>query len=302
MHPMPCRRELKIRLTTTLLAMVSVAGVSVAIAALKPTPPKNVDLTALWKINPELSDDPQEVLAKKRDDDNGGASAPVPRGGGTTGAPGTAGRPGRPGSGTSTGGRRNGVDMGDIFGGVISGSVGTGRGRGGNSDRPDEDPVPQSSMRIPLDSFLATREQFEIEQRPEALTIRTVDETSTCKPADTGKVPMPDGEMVERRCGWQGSTFVVELKSDDGMTRVNRYELRKNNQQLVMISEVKGGRGHLAGLQLQTRLRSPRCVLTGRSGGCLTRLRRLGFPSTPPWSRTHARSITSRTFATRSRG
>jgi hypothetical protein len=106
-------------------------------------------------------------------------------------------------------------------------------------------------MRVPLDSFLATREQFEIEQRPDALTVRTFDETSTCKPAETAKVPMPNGELAERRCGWQGAAFVIELKSPDGVTRVNRYELRKNDQQLVVISEIKGGRGQLSGLHIR---------------------------------------------------
>jgi hypothetical protein len=106
-------------------------------------------------------------------------------------------------------------------------------------------------MRVPLDSFLATREQFEVEQRPDAFTIRTVDETSTCKPGEPSKVPLQSGEMVEQRCGWKGDAFVVELVSEDGVTRANRYELRKGNRQLVMTSEIKGGKGQLRGLQIK---------------------------------------------------
>jgi hypothetical protein len=234
-HPL----ETKIRLTTALLAMVTVAGASLALADLKPTAPKDVNLTALWKINPQLSDDPRNVLAKKRDE----GSSPAP----STSGPGGPSSPGYPGGrgGHSTGG----IDAGDIFGGTISGTIGHGRRGGGQEDRPAEDPAPTSSM--PLDSFLATREQFEIEQRADALTVRTVDEESTCKPGETAKVPMQSGELVDQRCGWEGGTFVIETKTPDGVTRTNRYQLRNNDKQLVMVSSIKGGRGQLRGVQIK---------------------------------------------------
>jgi hypothetical protein len=234
-----CRREMKIKLTTALLAMVTAAGMSVASVGLKATAPQNVDLTALWKINEKLSDDPQEVLARKRDEGvSGGSGAPA-------GPAGPAG-PGGVGRGRVS----TDIDVGDIFGGTIGGHVGGGRrGRGGS--READDPEPSTSMRVPLDSFLATREQFEIEQHPDALTFRTLDETTTCKPAEPDKAPLPGGELVDRRCGWQGAAFVIELKAPDGVTRINRYELRKSNQQLVMTSQVKGGRGRLRGLQIR---------------------------------------------------
>jgi hypothetical protein len=228
---------MKIKLTPTLFALMGVAGMSVAAAELKVTAPPKIDLTGLWKINPEQSDDPQKVVAQKREDSTGGG--PIRGGGGG----------GRRGSAT--------IDVGDIFGGgtigggTVGGSVGRGGGsRGGSSDRPDGDPEP-ATTRMPLDSFLATREQFEIQQRPEALTISTVDETSTCKPAETAKTPMPNGEMVDQHCGWDGATWVMELKSEDGVTRLNRYELRKNGGQLVMVSQIKGGHGTLKGLQIK---------------------------------------------------
>jgi hypothetical protein len=106
-------------------------------------------------------------------------------------------------------------------------------------------------MRVPLDSFLATAEQFEIEQQPDALTIRTLDETSTCKPGQTDEVRLPNADTVKRRCGWRGDAFVVELVSDDGETRTNRYELRRGGKQLAMTSEIKGGHGKLRGLQIK---------------------------------------------------
>jgi hypothetical protein len=224
------------KLSTALLAAVVVAAASAAIAGdLKAAAPKNVNLTAIWKINLELSDDPQKVLAKKREESSGGA----PTGGGG-------------GGGTNTRVGKADVDMGGIFGGVISGTIGGGNrgGGGGEADRPESDPVP-TGMRIPLDSFLATREQFEIQQLPDALTISTLDETSTCKPGATDKVPLQSGEQVGRHCGWDGGTFVVELASEDGVKRVNRYELHKGDRQLVLTSEIKGGKGQLRGLRIK---------------------------------------------------
>jgi hypothetical protein len=217
----------------TLLAIVAATAAGAALADLKAEAHKNVDLTAIWKINPELSDDPQKVLAKRRDEENSNG-APVP----------------------SRRGPSGGIDTGGIFGGVISGTIDKGgihpgTSGGGDADRPEADPAPSSTMRVPLDSFLATAEQFEIEQQPDALTIRTIDETNTCKPGQTDKVPLQSGEMVERHCGWKGSAFVVELVSEDGVTRANRYELRRGDRQLVMTSEIKGGHGKLRGLHIK---------------------------------------------------
>ncbi|MEP7242442.1 MAG: hypothetical protein ABI885_02020 [Gammaproteobacteria bacterium] len=231
---MPNPRETQVRVTCALLALVTMTGLGVARADFKTTAPKELNLSALWKLNPDLSDDPQKVVAKKRDEGMD---------------------PGPPPTGRGSRGGNNGIDVGDIFGGgTISGTLGGGRRggtRGGAGDRPDDDPEPTGSMRVPLDSFLATREQFEIEQRPDALTIRTYDETNTCKPGESAKVRLSNGDAVDQRCGWQGDTFVTELKAADGVTRVNRYELRKGGKQLVMISEIKGGRGQLRGLQIR---------------------------------------------------
>ena len=234
MGPAQSRRKKQVRVTCALLALVTMAGLSVALADLKTTAPKDLNLSALWKLNPDLSDDPQKVVAKKRSEGMD---------------------PGPPSTGGGVGGGNTGIDVGDIFGGgTISGTIGGGRRggtRGSGTDRPADDPDPPQSMRVPLDSFLATREQFEIEQRQDALTIRTYDETNTCKPGESAKVRLSNGDPVDQRCGWQGDAFVTELKAPDGMTRVNRYELRKGGKQLVMVSEIKGGRGQLRGLQIR---------------------------------------------------
>jgi hypothetical protein len=227
---------MRIKLTSALLAMVGVAGVSLATAELKRTAPAKVDLTGLWKLNEEQSDDPHKTVARKREDSASG--------------------------GYSRGGRRRGgatIDVGDILGGIggtigggtVGGTVGRGGGGGGGqSDRPEGDPEP-AKMKMPLDSFLATREEFEIKQQPDTVSVNTLEETSTCKTGAATKVKVPNGDQMDQRCGWDGGTWVTELKSEDGVTRTNRYELRKNGQQLVMVSEIKGGHTQLAGLKLK---------------------------------------------------
>jgi hypothetical protein len=235
---------MKTRPSILLLGIVATAVLSVAAGAeLKHTAPAKVDLTGLWKINPDLSDDPYEAVEKKRRDSAGGSRT----GGGPMGG---------------SGGRRGGgivIDAGDILdgvfgepvGGTASGTVGGRRGGGGGtSDRPAGDPEP-SSMRIPLDSFLATLEQFEATQAPDSLTIATEEETTTCKPAAPGQAPLPGGESGDRRCGWQGDTWVTEIKAPNGVTRTNRYELKKGGRQLVMTSEINGGKSQLSGLRIK---------------------------------------------------
>lgn len=106
-------------------------------------------------------------------------------------------------------------------------------------------------MRVPLDSFLATLEEFEIAQEPDSLTIATVDEKTTCKPADPGQAPVPGGELGDRKCGWRGSTWVTEITAPDGVIRTNRYELKKDGRQLVMTSEIKGRKTELSGLRIK---------------------------------------------------
>ena len=144
------------------------------------------------------------------------------------------------------------IDAGDILGGVLGGtSSGSSGGGGGTNDRPADDPEPVS-MRVPLDSFLATLEQFEIQQGRSSLTVATVEEESTCKPADPGRAPVPGCELGERKCGWQGDAWVTEITAPNGVVRTNRYELKKGGRQLVMTSEIKGGKTEpLSGLRIK---------------------------------------------------
>lgn len=220
-----------------LLGIVSAAIWSVAAPAeMRHTPPANVTLAGLWRINPDLSDDAERAVQKKRQASDPGGGGPV---------------------GGSAGTRGGGIviDAGEILGGIFGGgSSGSGTGGrtsgGGTGGRPAEDPEP-SLMRVPLDSFLATLEEFEIAQEPDSLTIATVDEKTTCKPADPGQAPVPGGELGDRKCGWRGSTWVTEITAPDGVIRTNRYELKKDGRQLVMTSEIKGRKTELSGLRIK---------------------------------------------------
>jgi len=235
--------------TSPAIVLFGILGTAVVAtgAELKHAPPAKVDLSGLWKINPDLSDDPYEAVEKKRRASTEGRGT---RGGGPMGG-------GRSGGTRLPGGIV--VDSGDgVFGDVFGGTVVTGTARGtvggggggGNRDRPAGDPEP-SSMRVPLDSFLATVDQFEISQAPDSLTIASDDGTTTCKPAEPGQAPLPGGDPGDRRCGWKGDTWVTEIKAPNGLIRTNRYELKKGGKQLVMISEMEGGKSELSGLRIK---------------------------------------------------
>jgi hypothetical protein len=224
--------------TLLLFGIVAAAILGVAAGAeLKHTAPARVNLAGLWKINPDLSDDPDKAVEKRRRDNTERS-----RGGGPIG-----GRTGTRGGGIV-------IDAGEILNDILGGTAGGGRtaggGGGGARDRPAGDPEPYS-MRVPLDSFLATVEQFEIAQEPDSLAIATVEETSVCKPTDPGQAPVPGGELGERRCGWRGDAWVTEVTAPNGVIRTNRYELEKDGRQLVMTSEIKGAKAELSGLRIK---------------------------------------------------
>jgi len=224
-----------------LLGIAGAAALSFATGAeLNHTAPAKVSLAGLWRLNPDLSDDPYKAVASKRESAGnrpmGGGGGPVGRGPGT-------------GGGTATGGGTV-IDAGEVLGDIFGRASGKTGGAAGKGDRPAGDPEP-ATMRVPLDSFLATLEQFEIQQQPDALTITTEEEANTCKPAEPGQAPVPGGELGERHCGWKGDTWVIEIKAPDDVMRTNRYELRKGGRQLVVVSEVRGGKDPLSGLKIR---------------------------------------------------
>ena len=206
-------------------AVIAVVGANVALAGLKATAPKHVDLTGLWKINAELSDDPQEILDKRREKAMG-------RRGMRGGMGGMGGGMGRgPGGGGDTGGppdaRRE-------------------HGRHGREDSDDRE-----SMHESMERMLATQEQLDIKQDVDSVTLSSIDDTSRCKSGATVQVSTPDGNLADRQCGWKRSTYLIELKSPKGLTRTEEYKLAKSGNQLIVVTQFKGGRGSLSGLKIK---------------------------------------------------
>ena len=157
-----------------LTVAAAVAVMNVAFAGLKDVPPNNVDLTGLWNINPQLSDDPQRLLDRKH-------------------------------------------------------------GR---------------AMQAALEQLVA-QEQLDIRQDIHSLTFANIEQTNTCKIGQAAQVPTPDGNLADRQCGWKRKKFVVEMKSPNGLTRTDQYELAKGDNQLIVVTELAGSRLPLSGVKIR---------------------------------------------------
>jgi hypothetical protein len=236
----------------TLLSALLLIGINVAFAGLKPTAPKNVDLSGLWQINPDLSDDPQQLLDKKRAKSMGRHGRGM---GGRRGMDGGWGGGGAGGRGGGPGGGWGGGTGGSSGGGPSGGAGGSGGGghSGHHRDDGDSDDSEHSgdSPRPEVDPMLATQEQLDIRQQPSALTFSGIEASSTCTTGAAAQVSMPDGNLADRQCGWKGKKFIVELKSPKGLTRTDQYELTKKADQLIVITKFEGGRGPLSGLKIK---------------------------------------------------
>jgi hypothetical protein len=207
----------------------AVVAMSSAYAALKTTPPKNVDLTGLWMINPQLSDNPKEILEKRREK--------------------SMSRRGRRGGGGMEGGMGGGMRRTGGMGGGPPGGMGGGvrRHDRGGQDEPER----KDSMQDSLDDLIGAPEQLDIKQDAHAFMLSSGDQSNSCKPGEVAQVSLRDGYLADRQCGWQSKKFVIELKSPLGITRTDRYELVKKTDQLVVITELEGGRGPLKGLKIK---------------------------------------------------
>jgi hypothetical protein len=222
------------------LALLGVLSCASASAGLKAQAPKDVDLTGSWNINTQLSDDPQKILKERR------AQARPSLHGGFGGMRGSdAGSSGGiPGSGGRGGmGRPTGSEPG----GMRGGSGGWDERGVDAEDRSGERGEPDASTQ----RMLATRESLEIVQQDGALTLKDDDGDTTCKPDEVAQVSMPNGTVGDRRCGWDRKAFVVELKPPQGISRNERYELSPDGRQLVLTTELKGGRGPMSGIKIK---------------------------------------------------
>lgn len=236
-----------------LLALAGAMGLIAwpANARWKDTPPKGVTLTGTaWRIDPYQSDDPNAVIEKAYEDEQarrmeernrsrrgvlGGSDRPFDRGGAT------------PGSGGPWGGEE--------------GPIGTGRADlpGGGGWRHDEgrtsteiDPtgttqsasihfgsrggVVRNEFLLPLLKNPETLAFFGAGQRLKVSADRIETE---CTPGE--KMPIADSYGDgERRCGWEGRTWVVETRRGNRFTRVDRYELSKDGKTLTYVTTATG--------------------------------------------------------------
>jgi hypothetical protein len=129
------------------------------------------------------------------------------------------------------------------------------RGGSGGWDERGVDAEDESRQRGEPDAstqrMLATKESLEIMRQDGALTLKDDDDDTTCKPGELAQVSMPNGTVADRRCGWDHKTFVVELKPSQGFSRIEPYALSPDGRQLILTTELKGGRGPLSGIKIK---------------------------------------------------
>lgn len=214
-----------------LVAGCVIAALSTAaVAGLKEKPPKGVDLTGTWQIDPYRSDDPTAVIDQARSDmqdkgsgggrggmrRGGGGGFPGGGGGGGGGFPGGGG--GFPGGGGGGFGRHHGG-----MGGSGSGSSGT------------------ESPRQMLNDLAANPDKLAFSTSEHTLKVIAGDANTEC--AAGVKVAISDASGdAERNCGWDGRAWVIETARGKNFTRTDRYEISKDGKTLTYVTTATGSR------------------------------------------------------------
>jgi hypothetical protein len=134
--------------------------------------------------------------------------------------------------------REQGKVRGRIGMGGISGMGGLG-GMGSQRPGSTED---HEAMREQMEQRLAISKRIEIMQIPQAVELNLGDRFVSCTSTEKSQVPMPDGELADRLCGWDDDEFVVELQGPSGFHRTDRYSRGDDGQTLVVTTSLKGGR------------------------------------------------------------
>jgi hypothetical protein len=232
---------------------------TVASAALKDKPPKDVALTGTaWRLDPYASDDPAEVIDKASKNDEAadiarrasgrdrpttipgdmGRTSDDPFGRGGMGRRSDDGSWGGPGGYRDRTGRR--IDPNDPF------PDSTPSGTWGRSGRTSTDIDPTGQSTSGTISYGGTpggiRNEFvtQLTSNPDTLNFLqvnnhlkiTADKLETDCAAGS-KEPISDSfGDGERRCGWDGRAWVVETKRGRHFTRTDRYELSKDGKSL----------------------------------------------------------------------
>lgn len=215
------------------IALISTA----AMAGLKAKPPKGVELSGTWQIDPYRSDDPTAVLDQARSEmrEQGGSrrggmrhGGRFPGGGG--GFPGGGGE--SPGGGGFPGGGGGGWGHHGGMGGGARGSGSGGSGSGGGSG---------ASPRQMLGDLAANPEKLSFSSTGHTLKITAGETNTECAAGVKVAISDANGD-AERNCGWDGRAWVVETARGKNFTRTDRYEISKDGKTLTYVTTATGAR------------------------------------------------------------
>ncbi|MEJ1965337.1 MAG: hypothetical protein WDO56_28895 [Gammaproteobacteria bacterium] len=213
---------------------------TVALAGLKEKPPKGVDLTGTWQLDPYRSDDPTAVLDEARTEmqEKGGSQGSGGRSGGRMhggmgGGMGGGGFPGGGGGGFPGGGGGGGGGWGGGHGHHGgSGSRDSSSGGSGSND---------SGRGQMLTDMAANPDKLAFASSEHTLKVSAGDSNTEC--AAGVKVAISDASGdAERNCGWDGRAWVIETARGKNFTRTDRYELSKDGKTLTYITTASGTR------------------------------------------------------------
>jgi hypothetical protein len=234
----------RLRVVALLVGALGAAGVAApAFASLRNAPPKGVDLSGSWELDPVRSDDPEIVRAQLREAMRQQMEKlRRKRGRGGWGSGGDEDRNGD-GTDTSGGGRDspgggNGPEGGRGGGGRNRFPGGGGGTGGGAGESPGDDSGPG---RNPNFAALANPARVPFEQLPGSVRTALGDGPFDCEPGETVSVTDMQG-MAERLCGWNGNAFVVTLDRKRGVSREDRFELSRDRKLLLYTTTLSGGK------------------------------------------------------------
>jgi hypothetical protein len=256
----------RLRVAVLLLAALAAAGgAAPVLASLREAPPKGVDLSGSWELDPVRSDDPEIVRAQLREAMRqqmekmrrqrrhggwGGGGGDDDRNGDGTDTEG--GGRGSPGGGGGGGGRHRSPGGGGGGGGGAAGGSGGGSGAGPGASASEDAPAEAGERgggpgggagpgRNPNFAALANPARVPFEQQPGTVHTALGDGPFDCEPGETVSVTDMQG-MAERHCGWNGSAFIVTLDRKRGVSREDRFELSRDRRLLLYSTTLSGGK------------------------------------------------------------
>lgn len=194
-------------------AFLALALPLVAYAERGLTAPKGIDLTGVWTIDRERSDDPEKPREPTRKEGKAPIRVHV---GGVIGALG---------------------GVSGVGGGVSGGMGGPGeRHPDRNGGREGREGMDEGTPQL-----FAASERMEILQLPDSVDLKFADHYVSCTSAAKTQMTLSGGGAADRTCGWDGDEFIVEIEDADGHMRTDRIS-RGDDDTLVVKTTVTGER------------------------------------------------------------